>query len=483
MACYQTFRTLVVPSLLTCFLLTTIGAASPAGSWSQEASTKENPKAAPIDLEGEAWAKTVQDWAQPLVDDGLVTGLSIGIYSNGKQWWGGFGLADVEQKTAPTKETIFEIGSISKVFTGVLLADAAARKVINLGDPIAAHLPKNILLHERKKPVVWADLSNHTSGFHRMPLKFAPANPTDPYADFDGTKLLENLNGYRPQREPGKRYAYSNYAVGTLGYLLGSVQESNYETLLAQRITGPLGMKRTFINFPKSIDVPIAKPYGSDLAPNAYWSFQAFAGAGGIRSNVTDMLLFAKAALKPGEGELGKALLLSMKITHKDSNGTAVGLGWHRNKRGEFWHNGQTGGFHSYMSISPKDQHAVVVLCNSAVDLVDPLGINLMAELRGLPTTPWKYAKVATVSRELLTALVGTYNMAPEVDMSITLTEAGLFAQLTGQGPLRLFPSSQDEFFLRAVEAKVIFERDSNGRGKALVLHQNGMKNRAERKD
>ncbi|HRV80853.1 MAG TPA: serine hydrolase, partial [Planctomycetota bacterium] len=258
----------------------------------------------------------------------------------------------------------------------------------------------------------------------------------------------------------------------------------DYATLIAQRITGPLGMVSTGLSIPEGAASREAAPYDVSLDPDSLWHFQAMVSAGGIRSSVRDMLRLAQATVAAPEGVLGAALELSMRPTFEVDETLSMGLGWHRNPQlGLVWHNGQTGGFHSYLCVCPSEDLAVVVLCNTASGLVDQLGSNLMAELRGQATRPWDYEAEHPQPRERLAGLVGTYDLAPGVKVEVTLDERGLLGQLTGQPAVRLLASDADHFFLRVVDARVTFERDADGRGMALILHQGGRDQRAPRRE
>jgi serine-type D-Ala-D-Ala carboxypeptidase/endopeptidase len=140
-------------------------------------------------------------------------------------------------------DTIFEIGSITKVFTTLLLTDMVRRGEVSLTDPISKYLPPDAKVPERNgRTITLQDLATHTSGLPRMPTNFAPKDATNPYADYGFDRLTQFLSTYTLTRDVGENYEYSNLGGGLLGTLLARRAGMDYEALVASRITGPLGM-------------------------------------------------------------------------------------------------------------------------------------------------------------------------------------------------------------------------------------------------
>jgi hypothetical protein len=172
---------------------------------------------------------------------------------------------------------------------------------------------------------------------------------------------------------------------------------------------------------------------------------------------------------------------LSQQKHHDGAHGRAVGLGWHFARDGvTLWHNGETAGYHSYLAVVPSSRRAVCVLANAAGGAIDGLGERIVQQLHGQAAEPQKFELPVAVDRAELARLAGRYRMPPGLTLTIELRERGLFAQLTGQPALRLHPRSPTEFFYRAVEASITFDRDGDA-VRALVLHQNGRDIRCER--
>jgi hypothetical protein len=145
------------------------------------------------------------------------------------------------------------------------------------------------------------------------------------------------------------------------------------------------------------------------------------------------------------------------------------------------WHNGGTGGYHSLMAFNREKRQGVVVLANTSSELIDRLGFDLLALLSGANPDPMELPKVARLDTTTLERYVGIYRFAPSIVMTVTRERDRLFAMLTGQSPLRIYPASDTEFFLRAVDARITFEKAADGTIDRLVLHQNGAKMTAPR--
>lgn len=377
--------------------------------------------------------------------------------------------------------SVFEIGSVTKVFTAALLADMARRGEVALDDPVQKHLPAGVTMPVRGgKQITLAMLSEQTSGLPRLPANLRPADPSNPYADYTVQQLYEFLSGYTLPRDPGTIYEYSNLGVGLLGHVLALRAGRSYEELLRERIWEPLGMSSTAITLGPPLRARLAlghDPSGA-VAPN--WDLPTLAGAGAIRSTAADMLRFLAAQLHPERGPLEEA----MGRTHakRASAGGAemgIGLGWHllhRDGDDVVWHNGGTGGYRSFTGFRPTTGTAVVVLTNSGGRGADDIGFHLLNPALPLAPAPAPRTQFTaiTLPAEVLERYVGTYELAPQFRIVVTREGDGLFAQPTGQGKVRLWPRTETEFFLREVDAQITFVRDPAAGTFSLVLHQGG---------
>jgi len=377
-------------------------------------------------------------------------------------------------------DTVFEIGSVTKVFTSLLLSDMVQRGEVKLSDPAAKYLPADVKLPERGGRVITlVDLSTHTSGLPRMPSNFQPKDPSNPYADYTIEQLYQFLSTYQLPRDIGSKFEYSNLGGALLGLALARRAGMDYEPLVHSRITGPLGMKSTGITLTPEMKASLAVGHNDKLEVTSNWDLPTFAGAGALRSSVNDMLTFLAANLAYVKSPLAAAMA-SMRASRRTTGnpGTGeIGLGWLIVKPSSdeiVWHNGGTGGYRSFVGFVPSTRVGVVVLSNTFTATgVDDIGMHLLDSHAPL-IPPQKQHKEIAVDPKLFDAYVGQYQLAPNFILTVTREEDKLFVQATGQPKFQIFPEGALEFFLRDVDAQITFETDSTGRAVSLVLHQNG---------
>lgn len=360
------------------------------------AQTTETPakpvsKAKQDDIAKPAMEKQISAIVQPYLDAKFINGVSIGVTVDGQVSFYNFGLAADDGKR-PTNETIYEIGSMSKVFTGILLADSVNKDKVALDQKIGS-LIEGL---EDESPDIAAvtlqQLSNHVSGLPRMPGNLRPPNAKDPFADYGREQMVAFLEETVLLWEPGSKHQYSNLAVGLLGDLMAKVNEKSYQDLLVEVIAKPLNMTDTVVVVPESKMDRFAEPHLVSGAKGERWAFDALVGAGGIRSTTKDMVGFLQANLNPADDSLGRALELAHRVHLKQGTGMpAMGLGWFLRGGDVRWHNGQTGGYHSMMEIDRKKKIGVVVLSNTASGRVDELAIDIGRLVRGEKVSPREF--------------------------------------------------------------------------------------------
>ncbi|HVZ35758.1 MAG TPA: serine hydrolase, partial [Polyangiaceae bacterium] len=181
-------------------------------------------------------------------------------------------------------DTLFEIGSITKVFTSLLLSDAVGRNEVSLDDPVAKLLPASVHVPERGRAITLVDLATHTSGLPRLPSNLQPAHPRDPYADYSVDQLYQFLSGYSLPRDVGASYEYSNLGGGLLGHALALRLGENYEALVRSRIAAPLGMPSTVVTLTPELKARLATAHDEAGEPTDNWNLPTLAGAGALRS-------------------------------------------------------------------------------------------------------------------------------------------------------------------------------------------------------
>jgi D-alanyl-D-alanine-carboxypeptidase/D-alanyl-D-alanine-endopeptidase len=413
--------------------------------------------------------------ARPLIEDGIAVGIVIGVVQEGETQILAYGETVKGSGVAPDGDTIYEIGSASKVFTGVLLADMVQEGLVELDDPLQKFLPEGVQVKGiDSKPITLEHLATHTSGLPRLPNNFRPANPSNPYADYRVEQIYSFLDVVEPSGPPGK-FEYSNFGMGLLGHILALRQDKTYEQLLIDRIARPLGMNDTRIGLDEEQRKRFAPPYDSALEPNHHWDLPTMAGAGGIRSSCRDLLTFLNACLADDDKPLSQALRRSHANRHSLEDGFAVGLGWHIGRDGAMpFHNGMTGGYHSYFAIVPERKVGVVVLSNTATMEITELGQRSMRVACGETVKLPPRRKLIQVDRSVLEGYAGYYAVTPQLGLTVTVKGDKLFVQATGRQTLQIFPKTKTEFFYKAMDAEITFVPDEEGKVNQLILHQNG---------
>jgi CubicO group peptidase (beta-lactamase class C family) len=381
--------------------------------------------------------------------------------------------------------TLFEIGSMSKVFTALILADMVSKGEVALDDPAEKYLPAGAHMPTRGgKQITLRDLATHMSGLPRLPDNMPYANPDDPYADYSERLMLEFLGRYQLPRDIGIQYEYSNLGFGLLGYLLARAAHTDYPALLAQRITGPLGLHDTVIPLTPDQRKRFAQGHDTFMRPAPPWTLPTLAGAGAIRSTAADMLTFLQAALDP-KSPIAQAMAIATADPHSLGGppGTGVGLAWQisapRGHGRVLMHDGGTGGFRTVMLLEPDKKQAVLVLANAAIepsvgDLAAHALLGAMVQPAGaVPLAPVVRTAVTLPPAEL-DRVVGRYALSDTVTITVARAGAGLTTQLTGQQAFPLFAEAPLHFFLRVVDAQLRFTAGADGAVSEVVLIQNG---------
>lgn len=310
------------------------------------------------------------------------TQLSIALIDNGEVNYYGVQRVDDRLITINNQDSVFEIGSISKVFTSTLLADAIANNRLQVDDQISIPVNNNA-------QITYEQLANHTSGLPRLPaniFNMKAFKTDDPYKEYT-TEVLEKYMKEQAvlDETPGTTYAYSNLGAGLLGYILSKQSNMTYDTLLKQKIFSKYNMSHStaFIE-----DVGNSLVKGRDKKGNitSNWDMASLKGAGGVLSTVADLSKFAQAQFNTQD----KVLSLSRKRTYTINKNLGVALGWHiiTTQSGEqwYWHNGGTGGYSSSMTIDVQNKKGVIILSNLSAfhtlnKNIDPLGYELLKTL------------------------------------------------------------------------------------------------------
>jgi CubicO group peptidase (beta-lactamase class C family) len=321
--------------------------------------------------------KTVDSVARTYIDKENTAGMSIGVIKEGQIYTYHYGESDKMTKKIADNNTLYEIGSITKTFTGILLAHAVLEKKISLEEDIRRYLPEEYPnLQYNNQPILIKHLANHTSGLISFPsldiITQKGYDAKNPYKHYTSDMVLAYLHKVKLDTVPGFKTNYSNFATGLMGIILEKKYNIPYGDLVKKYITEPLSMKATKIHLTDDELKIFATPYDKNGNPTSHWDITGLGAAGAIRSNIIDMLQYAKTNMTPPD----EAIQLAHKSTLKRSNNRETGLYWQldNNKKGQLvtWHNGGTGGFSTFCGFIREKNIAVVVLANSEKNVTQP---------------------------------------------------------------------------------------------------------------
>lgn len=405
--------------------------------------------------------------AKASIADGIYQTLVFGVVNGDDSAVISFG--NLDDGKAPNGDTVYEIGSITKTFTGTLLAQQALSGRVTLDTPVSKLLPDFTIPSRDGKQITLGEIGTQHSGLPRLPSNLFPKNITNPYADYGSAKLKAFLADYHLPRDPGTSYEYSNLGFGLLGYALAQSNRTTYGDLVERQILHPLGMKLSGTSFTDAMRVHLAPGHDENGKPASNWDLDALAGAGAIRSTANDMLRYLKANMGAEHTSPETAMKFAQRPRADMAPGMRIGLAWMTTDKGIVWHNGGTGGYRSFIGFTADRQHGVVILTNTAAD-VDELGFAVLDS--SAPLTPPR--KAIPLPAASLDAYVGTYKLADKFLLKVFRANDELFAQATGQGAFPIFASAPDEFFAKIAGISITFKRDTKGEVDGLVLHQNG---------
>lgn len=390
------------------------------------------------------------------------------VDANGATFFNAGKLAAADPRPV-TADTQFEIGSVTKVFTAVLFADAARAGKVQPDQPVGAPFGTSAITYEQ--------LATHTSGLPRLPPGMAPRDPANPYAEETLAALVQAFDVAAAKATPTSRAEYSNFGFAVLGQAVARADGASYDAALRTRVLGPLGLRDTVLSWREADPTRLA-PGHSDGRRVANWDLAAMTPAGGLVSTTRDLAVFLQDCLGLRETSLTAVLAATARPRVLGPGaGRRHGWAWVVEQRGGttiVWHNGGTGGYRSFVGYDASARIGIAVLTNHTAS-VDELGMALLTGAAVGKGTP------AAVTADEAKAYAGNYPFAPSFVIAVTADAEGLALQATQQPKLRLKRLAADRFAVEGVAAEVTFERGADGAVAALVLHQNGMNQRAPR--
>lgn len=414
---------------------------------------------------------TIEKLIQEYVDGCEGVGAAVGVIDQGKIQFFTYG-------PSISVETIFEIGSITKVFTSLILMDMVTNGDIRLDDPIEMHLPDvNVPEFEGRK-ITLRHLATHHSGLPAMPDNLNPKDPKNPFADFAIEDLYQFLKQYKLQIAPGDRFEYSNVGMGLLGHILGKIRGFDFEELVRSHICEKLEMNNTKIILSNEMEKHFAKGYHKKQEM-PYLDIPALAGAGALRSNIREMTQFLTVSMGLLDSPLSNLIAQCQKkqFSAAGPNCDAIGLGWllsHSSDADIIWHNGGTGGFRSFLGFNAKAQKGVVVLSNSTEGWPDEFALSLLNPAYTKPAINQSLAQ----DLDYLQQFVGSYELSmgqQKIASTIKLEENGL-AFIIPEGEVKLLPETKGVFSLKGMagqKLRFIFDEAQNIL-EAQVVQSNG---------
>lgn len=408
------------------------------------------------------------------VDYGYCPGIVVGLRNTNGSVYFSYGNTDLDDGLAVDESTLFEIGSITKVFTTTLLADMAERGELELTDTMQSCLPDGITAPTwLDQPITLTHLATHTPGLPSAPSNLVPAQGDNPFAGYSSQQMYEFLDSYTLTRAPGT-YEYSNYGMGLLGQLLARHVGIDYQTLVIMRIADELGLVDTGIDLTPAQQIRMARGY-SGVVPIPSFEMGALEAAGDLRSTAKDLLTFLAANRGWLVTRLRPAMVEAQRSRYATGTpGLSVGLGWHLytvSSGTVVWHNGATIGQRAFAGFVRNGSTLAVVLANSDFDVTD-LGFHLLDTAAPLTSVRQPVA----VPEVTLRHHVGRYERADDDHFTIGWLRSHLTLQYS-RSPGRTFtlhPSAANHFYLTFPEATATFSTNRAGQTTALVWTQSG---------
>jgi CubicO group peptidase (beta-lactamase class C family) len=317
--------------------------------------------------------------AERVEAQGKGVGIIVGVIEPGGRRVISYGQLSEKDPRALQGDTVFEIGSVTKVFTALLLADMVQRLEVALEDPITKYLPVGTKLPEwNGQPITLLDVATHTSGLPLMPDDLPwQLNDELVKAKYSAAQLYRFLARYELPQQSGAKWDYSNVGYSLLGQALAARAGTDYETLLRTRVIAPLELKGTGITLVPTLKAKLAVGHEGSLQPAPPIStvpmMAVMMPAGGVLSTVNDLLTVLSVAMGYERSPL-TAAMATMLSTRRPGFGGEQGLGWMITGEGDdqlIVHDGGTFGFASSMLWDAKKRVGVVVLSNHMVPVGD----------------------------------------------------------------------------------------------------------------
>lgn len=325
------------------------------------------------DADGVDLEQAIDREAGKMVSQGVSDAFVIGVVKQGRTWTRSYGDRPLNGAARPDGDSVFQIGSLTKIFTVVTLLSLVREGLVSLDDDLTRVVGDRVPLSTAAGAITLRQLASHTSGLPPIPasLMMLPRDDADPYSRLTREDIYRYLATARGLRPPG-RVEYSNYGMGLLGHVLEDRAGASLEQLMATRIFAPLSMSSTFMT-PLGASARSVVPGASEAGdPAPIWRFGALGGAGALCSTANDMLAFIEAVLT-ADGPLDPV----WSAIRRERGPNDARLGWMApspvdriaGNRTIIWHNGRVGGYASYLSIDVAQRTGVAILSARSAEI------------------------------------------------------------------------------------------------------------------
>ena len=394
------------------------------------------------------------------ISRGKVGAAVFASYDQGDVTVYGYGQTRPDQSREPDGDTLFEIGSITKVFTAILVQRLVEQGRLDWDQQISSYSKELPFENESVGAITLRSLATHSSGLPRLPDNFSLGDILDPYADYTRSDLNEFLRSFDPDSLSSEQ-VYSNLGFGLLGSIAADAARMDYPAAIEEYILAPLGMSRSFAAYPQQVDPNMASGY-SDGAVMPAWTFDSLAGAGAIVSSANDLMRFIQANFAADAFGVHGAIL----ATQQPQEGYDMALAWQMTADGEgntvHWHNGGTGGYASFLAVNPAQSKGWLLLtASSDYAEVTDIGLSLLAQPPQAQTID-------------LAPYTGVFQLGPGFSLTFSERDGQLFGQATGQTAFPLTQEGEHVFEFAAARIRVTFATPVEGSSAGIEFVQAG---------
>lgn len=412
-----------------------------------------------------------------LVEDQETPGIVLGILeADGSTRIVSYGSAGPDARPLGPR-SVFELGSITKVFTGILLVDMVDRGEVSLSDPVSMYLPEGVAMPSRNgREITLLDLATHRSALTRMPSNM-PMDPENPYPEYTVEDMYAFLSEHELRREIGSEFEYSNIAVALLGEVLARAAGGSYEEVVRARILDPLGMDMTSTIVAGELREWNTQGYDDgEVAPYRNWPNLPAMGA--LRSTAEDMLTFLAANVGEPATRLENVMRDAHEVRASVNPRAGIGLLWQTRQLGDravVMHGGSTAGYSTRIGFDPELGVGFVLLTNTN-GFGDDIDLDFLR--RG---PPLGISEIA-VPPEVLQTYAGAYEMPSGETLFVRLEDEGyLTLQIPQNVRFRMHAESDTRFYLRRTPWRIDFTHDDAGQVAGIVVDMEGTERRGRK--